>query len=143
MKRLTGLLAVMVMVLGMGLQPDPANADDSTRGMIQSVIDGQIAAFRVDDGNTAYSFASPSLRQVFTSPENFMAMVRSGYQPVYRPKSVTYGRLREAKGLYVQEVFVVGPDGEPYTALYSLQVQPDGSLKISGCRITRTTGQSA
>jgi hypothetical protein len=119
----------------------PARADDASD--IRAVIGSQIDAFRADDGAAAYSFAAPSIRQIFPSPETFMAMVRSGYQPVYRPKSVTFGRLRDDNGGFIQEVFVVGPDGETYTALYSLQRQPDGSWKINGCRIARTVGESA
>jgi hypothetical protein len=139
--RLTGLLAALMMVLSFAVTAD-AQTSDADNEAIRSVIAGQIAAFQADDGSTAYSYAAPSIRNVFTSPETFMAMVRSGYQPVYRPRSVTYGRLRELGGRVVQEVFVVGPDGETYTALYAMQQQEDGSWKISGCRIARTVGES-
>ncbi|HUG60268.1 MAG TPA: DUF4864 domain-containing protein [Methylomirabilota bacterium] len=142
MTRLTAAIAAVLILLTAAVQPTPAAADDATAA-IRSVIDGQIAAFQADDGAAAYSYAAPSIRQIFTSPETFMSMVRSGYQPVYRPKSITDGRLREAGGHFVQEVFVVGPDGEFYTALYALQQQPDGEWKISGCRIALTVGESA
>jgi hypothetical protein len=134
------LLAAVAIVLST-LAVGPARADDGAA--VRSIIDQQIAAFRRDDGATAYSFAAPSIRQIFPSPDVFMSMVRSGYQPVYRPQSVTYGRLREDSGTVVQEVFVVGPDGEPYVALYSLEKQADGSWKITGCRIAKAPGESA
>jgi hypothetical protein len=124
----TGLLAAFVIALST-LAVTPSRADDGAA--VRSIIDQQIAAFRRDDGATAYSFAAPSIRQIFPSPDVFMSMVRSGYQPVYRPQSVTYGRLRE------------GPDGEPYVALYSLAKQADGTWKITGCRIAKAPGESA
>jgi hypothetical protein len=142
MQRLAGFLLALVLVLPLALSPRPAAADDARQSAVRSVIDNQIAAFQADDGSRAYSFAAPSIRRIFTSPEMFMNMVRSGYQPVYRPKSVTYGRLRAEGGEILQEVFLVGPDDKAYTALYTLQQQEDGSWKISGCRIALSPGES-
>jgi ketosteroid isomerase-like protein len=134
------LVAALVILLSTALT-GPARADDAAD--IRAVIDGQITAFRADDGDAAYGYAAPSIREIFVDPETFMAMVRNGYQPVYRPRSVTFGRLTEENGTTLQEVYVVGPDGESYKALYSLQKQPDGSWKINGCRIVKAAGESA
>lgn len=131
---------IMAIVL-VAAVPRPAAAGDAED--IRAVIDGQIAAFRADDGSAAYAFAAPSIRRIFTSPESFMAMVKSGYQPVYRPQSVTYGRMMSEAGQYVQEVFVVGPDGAGYTVLYSVERQADGTLMINGCHIVGRTGSDA
>ncbi len=143
MTRVFAALAAGTILLASLTFAPAARADEGPETAIRSVIGGQIAAFLKDDKNAAYSFAAPSIRRIFPNPDLFMGMVRSGYQPVYRPKSVTYGRMREAEGLYIQEVFVVGPDGEAYTAIYSLQQQPDGEWKITGCRIARSVGESA
>jgi ketosteroid isomerase-like protein len=143
MARIHGLIAALVMTLSLALVAGSARADENTGEAVRAVIDQQIAAFRADDGGAAYELAAPSIRQIFTDVDTFMAMVKSGYQPVYRPRSVTFGRLHEDGDRVVQEVFVVGPDGEPYTALYALQKQPDGSWKISGCRIAKTVARSA
>jgi hypothetical protein len=141
MQRLVGIVAALVLVAVVAL-PGLSRADDARSDAIRTVIASQIEAFQADDGTRAYSFAAPSIRRIFTSPEMFMSMVRSGYQPVYRPKSVTYGRLREEGGVIVQEVFLVGPDDKSYTALYALQQQDDGSWKISGCSIALSPGES-
>lgn len=120
------------------LMQGPARAQDPTVAetrAIEALISSQIDAFRSDDSTRAYSFASPVLQRQFVNPETFMSMVKGGYQPVYRPKSVAFGRLREMKGNLVQEVFVVGPDGKDWTALYAVEQQPDGSWRISGCKL--------
>lgn len=138
MRRLTAAL------FGLALMAGPALSDETTDASgVRAVIDAQIQAFRADDGVAAYGFAAPRLREIFPNADVFMSMVRNGYQPVYRPKSVTWGRLKEIPGGYAQEVFVVGPDGEAYVALYALERQPDGSWRIAGCQILKSGGQSA
>ena len=39
-------------------------------------------------------------------------MVRGQYQPVYRPRSVTFGPLVDSPAGPLQKVFLVGPDGK-------------------------------
>lgn len=136
--------AVLAAITGILLATSVATADEAAdRASIRQVIDAQISAFRADDGATAYSLATPRLREIFPSVDIFMSMVKSGYEPVYRPRSVTFGRVTEIPGGFAQEVFVVGPDGDPYAALYTLEKQPDGSLRISGCRLQKASGESA
>ncbi len=110
----------------------PAAAQGSA---IEQVIRDQMAAFARDDGEAAFAFATPGLRAMFGSAEMFMSMVRQGYQPVYRPRAVTFGELAEQDGQMVQEVGVIGPDGVPRIALYTMERQPDGTWRIAGCRL--------
>ena len=49
---------------------------------IQFVIAKQADAFRLDDGEVAFSLASPGVRRVFESVDNFMEMVRTEYGAV-------------------------------------------------------------
>jgi hypothetical protein len=107
------------------------------RGAIRSVIESQIAAFRRDDGAGAFAFASPTIKRMFGTPENFMDMVRGGYPQVYRPSSVGFGELMRAGDTLVQLVDIVGPDGLPVIAVYEMQRQPDGSWQINGCSLMR------
>ncbi len=102
---------------------------------IQGVIADQIQAFRHDDGATAFSFATPALREMFMTPENFMDMVRNGYQPVYRPRRYTFEPPRTEDGQIVERVDLVGPDGRRATAVYTMEQQPDGQWRIAGCRL--------
>jgi hypothetical protein len=39
-------------------------------------------------------------------------------------------------------VFLVGPDGKSYVAVYTFQRQPDGSWRISGCYLVPDEGAS-
>jgi hypothetical protein len=106
-------------------------ADDVAVG--QSVIRSQEDAFSRDDAATAYTFASPGIQSWYRTPETFMFMVRNGYAPVYRHRSFEFGEARTADGKIVQEVHIVDANGEAWEALYTLEPQSDGSLKISAC----------
>lgn len=134
------LAALMLVASAALLQTAPARAEE---GAVRSVIESQIEAFLADDGALAYSFASPSLREMFGSETRFMSMVRQGYRPVYRPRSYDFGAFRDTPRGPTQEVFVTDEDGVSWVALYSLEEQPDGTWRISGCRLLRRPGVSA
>jgi hypothetical protein len=104
---------------------------------MQAIITGQIAAFGHDDAATAYGFASPAIKGQFTTPDAFMAMVKSGYGPIYRPRSVVMGALADSENGPVQTVYVTGADGQSWVALYTFQKQPDGTWKINGVRVVK------
>ncbi|MCK6450361.1 MAG: DUF4864 domain-containing protein [Alphaproteobacteria bacterium] len=105
------------------------------RRAIRQVIESQIQAFLRDDGATAFSFATPSIQSQFQTPEVFMQMVRSGYQPVYRPQAVTFKDVIEFNGGPAQRVVVIGPDGVAVMAVYPMRQMPDGVWRIDGCFI--------
>jgi len=136
MKRIAGVLVAMILGAVAAL---PARADGtvpaSDQTAIRALIAGQIDAFRHDDGATAYADAAPSIHDIFPTADAFMAMVKNGYQPVYRPQSVTFGQVMQGDTGPLEKVYVTGPDGKDYVALYSLQQQPDGSWKINGCSL--------
>lgn len=133
---------VSVILMALALMATPVWADDVPTA-IRSVIDQQLKAMSMDDGAAAYSYASPGIQRIFPSADIFMSMVRSGYAPVYRNRSVAFGRLKEHGAGYVQEVFLTDKDGEQWTALYALEKQPDGSWKIAGCQLTKQPRVSA
>ena len=113
-------------------------ADDAAT--VRGVIESQIAAFLNDDATTAYSFAAPSIKQIYPDEARFFDMVKRGYQPVYRPGNFAFGRSKAAAdgtGI-AQEVIIQGPGGEDWTALYSLERQPDGSFKINGVQMIKS-----
>ncbi len=105
---------------------------------ILGTIQAQLQAFQRDDGARAFSYATPRLRQLFGTPENFMAMVRDGYQPVYRPRSVEFLDARIIDGQIGQAVRFVGPDGAAVIAVYTMEQQPDGSWRIAAVRLIRS-----
>jgi hypothetical protein len=143
-KCVIGLLAAAAM-LGASAH-GPSRAEDAIpttdQAAIRSVIEAQITAFQRDDDVAAFSFASPAIQGIFGTPTQFMAMVRSGYQPVYRPHDIRFREPRTTPGGWSQPVLVVGPDGRSYLALYEMQLQPDGVWKINGCQLVLLAEES-
>ena len=66
-----------------------------------------------------------------------MFMVQNSYAPIYRHKSFEFGEARAADGRIAQRVHIVDANGEAWEALYTLEAQPDGSLKITGCSLLK------
>ena len=122
----------------------PAGADESDVLQGQSVIAGQIDAFRSGDNERAYSYAAPNIKAIFPSVDRFMGMVANGYKPVQMPQSYSFGRSRELGDgrIIAQEVLLVGPDGKDYVALYELLRMQDGSLKIMSVQLVPGKAQT-
>ncbi len=138
--------AALLMMAAFAALSTPALAQatsDADKSAIQSTIRNQLEAFKRDDGATAYSFAAPNVQAVFPSVDSFMAMVKQGYQPVYRPQSYAFRDLEMTDGRLSQTVEIVGPDNDFWTAVYTVEKQPDGVWRITGCRIIKTPGGSA
>ncbi len=110
---------------------DELTADD--RAAIRQTISRQIEAFRADDADLAFSFAAPKIQDRFGDASRFVAMVKRGYRPVYRPREFEFTDLLEVRGKPTQRLVVVGPDDEVFSAYYMMQRQPDGGWRIEGC----------
>ena len=115
----------------------PARAGDDV-ATAQGVIRSQVEAFGRDDAQAAYAYAAPAIQGMFRQPDIFMDMVRNGYPPVYRHKSFEFGEAQVTSGQIAQRVHIVDADGVPWEALYTLEVEPDGSVRISGCVLLKT-----
>jgi hypothetical protein len=113
----------------------PVRADDVADA--QGAIRSQAEAFGRDDAAAAYGYAAPAIQRLFPDPDIFLNMVRNGYAPVYRHKSFEFGEAQMADGIIAQKVHIIDVDGVPWEALYTLQRQPDGSLKITGCSLLK------
>ena len=110
----------------------PAHAGDEVTAA-QDVIRSQAEAFSRDDAAAAYSYAAPAIHDLFPRADIFMFMVQNAYAPVYRHKSFEFGEARVEGGQVAQRVHIVDANGEAWEALYTLERQADGSLKIIGC----------
>jgi Domain of unknown function (DUF4864) len=111
---------------------------ESDRAESRAVIERQIDAFRRDDGAGAFAFASPELQTLFQNPERFMSMVRNGYQPVYRPKAYSFSGVTESEAGLIETLAIEDAEGQAWTAVYTLEKQPDGSWKITSCHLLKT-----
>jgi Domain of unknown function (DUF4864) len=123
-------LSVLAIVL-LGLAAPAGTGDDLAAA--QGVIRSQVEAFGRDDAAAAYSHAAPAIQEIFPQADIFMSMVRNNYAAVYRHKSFDFGEARVSDGTIAQRVHIVDADGVSWEALYTLEVQPDGSVKITGC----------
>lgn len=139
----TGWIAIASLLVAAALMiPASPVAADERSAEFQRIITSQMKAFRADDGELAFSFAAPVIRQRFQRPEVFLHMVRQGYKPVYRPKSVSFGRMKETPIGPSQEVWIVDRNDDAWRAVYTFEQQPDGSWKISGCYLTKDSGEA-
>jgi hypothetical protein len=106
---------------------------ESDIASIKLVVSSQLQAFSDDNATDAFSYASPKIKSIFGSSDNFMAMVKKSYPSVYRPKNINIGTVEMHRGIPILLVYLVGPDGSFVTATYLMQQQPDLSWLISGC----------
>ncbi len=127
------LWAAFAVWLCVVLSPLGALAQDAE---IKGVISSQLDAFQVDDFERAFTFASPNIKRMFRTPENFGSMVQRGYPMVWRPSDVRFGALEMSRGQLVQKVFLVDQQGAQYVALYTMAETGEG-WKINGVEILR------
>lgn len=130
------------MILAMALAAAfclPARADESA---FRQVISAQIDAFLADDFATAFTYASPTIRSVFGTPERFGAMVRQGYPMVWRPAEVEFLSARQAADGYWQQVVIRDEAGAIHILEYDMIETEDG-WKINAVRFNRRPGGTA
>jgi len=128
-------IAALLVAISIIFSSVAAYADDVAAA--QGVIRAQEQAFARDDAAGAYSHAAPAIREIFPAPDIFMSMVQNGYAPVYRHKSFEFGDSKSEGSSISQRVHIVDANGEAWEALYTLELQSDGSYKITGCSLLK------
>jgi Domain of unknown function (DUF4864) len=118
---------------------EPVTAEDALA--VRAVVEAQLAAFAADDAKRAFSYASPSIREMFGTPDRFMEMVRTGYPVVYRPAAVIFLNPVRLEGQLFEGVQLTDADGSVWLATYRLERQPDKSWRISGCDVQPSSGK--
>ncbi len=115
-----------------------AQAEKSSAKAAAEPVVKQLEAFRRDDYDTAYTFASEEIRTRFDRP-SFEAMVRGGYPEIARSTfaSVTGTELRPDGSAHVT-IKIRGANGQTVEALYELVWQ--GAWKINGVATRPDTG---
>jgi hypothetical protein len=114
---------IIIAVLLVGLMVSRLQAQEAP---IQQTIQSQIDAFQADDFAQAFTFASPNIKGLFGTPENFGAMVKNGYPMVYRPADVEMLELREIAGNLWQRVRIVDQAGAAWFVDYMMVETPEG-----------------
>ena len=105
-----------------------AFAEDSK---LQNVISAQIEAFKIDDVETDFTFASPKIQMMFGSPEKFGKMVQNGYPMVWSPADVTFLQQKTDGGAVFQEMRFFDADGIGHSFVYEM-IDVSGTWKING-----------
>jgi hypothetical protein len=111
-----------------------AQAQEARNPAIETVIQQQFDAFRAEDVGTAFSFASPNIKGMFGTPENFGRMVRNGYPMVWHPAEVQFLDLRRVAGNLWQRVMVTDQAGRTHLLDYQM-VETDQGWQINGVQI--------
>ena len=140
-RALAGLLFAATLV---GLLPGSARAEpvsEADTRAVRAVVEAQLAAFTQDDGPLAFSYAAPSIREMFGNAERFMAMVRNSYPAVYRPSAIVFLHPQWVQGRMVQGVHLTDSGGSLWLAVYQLERQADRSWRISGCSLQAASGR--
>jgi hypothetical protein len=125
------------LALGTFFLPKSAFADDMATEECKKIIESQIRAFMEADHATAYSFASPVVKQMYPDPASFAAMVKRGYAAVYAPQTYSFGRATKRDGQQIQEVQLTDKQGKNWVALYTLS-DFDGEWRITGVFLQRS-----
>ena len=118
----------------------PARAADGDVAAAQTVIRSQAEAIGRDDATAAYSYASPQIQSMYREPDLFMGMVQTGYPPIYRHRSFVFGDSHSLDGKVAQEVHIIDSEGVAWEAMYTLEQQSDGSMKITSCVLSKALG---
>jgi len=116
--------------------PDPSPAD-----LGQRVISNQISAFVEGDSDRAFSYTSRSIRRIFGTPGKFIAMVKKGYLPLYKPSNFRFGKSIISNGNLYQQVITTDNKGKMWEALYALIQQSNGEWKITKVIINPLDGK--
>lgn len=119
-----------------------ASAEELTAARSEAIVERQFDAFERNDGEAAYALAAPTIKEMFGDPDQFMAMVRDHYAPVYRHRRVEFGAFKESGDEASLEATLVDDDNVVWTALYSLSRTGDGDWLISGCVLVKSDGSA-
>lgn len=117
----------------------PAAAQEAE---VHATIERQLQAFQADDFGAAFTFASPNIKSIFGTPENFGRMVTQGYPMVHRPGAVKMLDLREVAGALWQRVMITDAAGKTHLLDYQMVQTPEG-WQINAVQLLQATGLGA
>ena len=126
------LIASLMLVLPVTAQEAP----------IQTTIESQLQAFQADDFAAAFTYASPTIKAIFGTPENFGRMVTQGYPMVHRPAAVKMLELREVAGSLWQRVMITDQMGRTHLLDYQMIETADG-WQINAVQLLKAEGVGA
>ena len=112
------------------------------RADIQSTISDQLRAFASDNFIEAFTHASPGIKDIFGTVENFSNMVKKGYPMVWRYNNFEFLNLEETPQGYSQIVRITDKNDKLFLLKYFMK-NVAGIWKISGVSIIEASDFSA
>ena len=109
---------------------------------IQSTISDQLRAFASDNFIEAFTHASPGIKDIFGTVENFSNMVKKGYPMVWRYNNFEFLNLEETPQGYSQIVRITDQNDKLFLLKYFMK-NVAGIWKISGVSIIEASEFSA
>jgi hypothetical protein len=106
--------AAVAMILWIGT----ASAEDLTAASSRAIVERQFDAFEHDDAAAAYALAAPTIKDMFSDADHFIA-------------------FKESENDASLEATLVDQDNVVWTALYSFRRVPNGDWLISGCVLAK------
>ncbi len=141
-RRLLLSLALVASMLHLAAHAAPLPEADARN--VRAVVQAQLKALAADDAKRAFSYAAGNIHEMFGTPDNFLAMVRSAYPMVYRPASVAFLKPElQDNGEVFQRVQITDGAGNAWLATYALDRQKDKSWRITGCVVEQNKGRAA
>lgn len=129
-------------VLGTVFSVAMALGASAQQAEIEGTISSQIEAFKADDFDQAFTYATPNLQRLFQTPQNFERMVTQGYPMVWRPAEVDYLELEERGAEFWQKVQIIDQKGRRHLLLYRMQQTSEG-WRIGGVQILKVPDATA
>lgn len=141
-----GLFALMVIAMLAGLSVSvavSAQAENHTQSQAEidadspaATIRQQLSAFRNGDFMRAFSFASPTIQFLLSTPGNFENMVRNRYPMVVDPAQTRMLDRFVEEGKTFQQVELIDDQGKSHLLEYEMLLT-DRGWKINGVRFAR------
>ncbi|HSV44921.1 MAG TPA: DUF4864 domain-containing protein [Ramlibacter sp.] len=128
--------AALALLLGLVLAVTRLPAAETPPGdasHVGAVVQQQLDALAAGDAQRAFDLAAPGVRELFGTPERFLAMVKAHYPMVVRPASVRLLPPEADGDAMVQRVELRDAAGAAWRVTYLLHRQKDGHWRISAC----------
>ncbi len=127
-------LLLLCLLLGFATLGQPATAEvrpssSGIRADLQMIVQQQLAAFRVDDYATAYGFAHPNIKRLYSAAK-FETMVRREFPRIARSANAEFADAVDDGDKAAVAVTVTGADGLKTEYHYLLE-KVSGEWKIS------------
>ena len=118
------IFGILLSIFALTVQAEPKED-------IQTTIRSQLEALKNDDFVTAFTYASPSIKSMFQTPENFGRMVRGGYPMVWRYEDFVFLENKATADGRSQDVQITDLKKTVHYLRYFMTKTPNG-WKIAG-----------